>query len=137
MRIEKVDFFRSLLMNNLRELQVAAGKTFQKMKWDDTRFSDPVDRAATELDRSVELIIRGNECIVMQEIKDALVQIEQGEFGVCQTCGETISEKRLLVRPTSRLCIHCKTEEENLMIIRPITHLEDEIKKKSNGSMQY
>jgi DnaK suppressor protein len=130
MRIEKVDFFRSLLMNNYRELQDAAGKTSRKMKWDDTRFSDPVDRASTELDQSVELIIRGNECILMREIKDALVRIERGEFGVCQACGENISEKRLLVRPTSRLCIHCKTEEENL-IIEPDIYPEDEIKRKS------
>ncbi len=113
MMIEKVDFFRSLLIYRLHKLQSAAGKTYNEMKMDETRHSDPVDQSVKERDRSVLLSIKNREQILIREIQDALVRIDWGEFGVCQSCGEQISEKRLKVKPTCRLCISCKAKEEH------------------------
>ena len=46
----------------------------------------------------------------MQEIVDiraALVRIEQGEYGICTSCGEEISKERLEARPASAECVDC------------------------------
>jgi len=48
----------------------------------------------------------------IRDIDAALERIEQGEYGVCQHCGEAIAPRRLEVRPFSRYCIDCKTEIE-------------------------
>ena len=38
---------------------------------------------------------------------------DNGTFGICDSCGRSISEKRLIARPVTTLCIECKTEGEN------------------------
>lgn len=48
----------------------------------------------------------------IQDIDIALDQIEKGEYGICMSCGEEISPRRMEVRPFSRYCIECKTEIE-------------------------
>ena len=48
----------------------------------------------------------------MKKIDSALERIEDGSFGECEDCGEDISMKRLLARPTAQFCISCKEEQE-------------------------
>jgi DnaK suppressor protein len=48
----------------------------------------------------------------IHDINVALEQIEKGEYGICMSCGEEISPRRMAVRPFSRYCIECKTDIE-------------------------
>lgn len=48
----------------------------------------------------------------IQDIDVALEQIAKGEYGICMSCGEEISPRRMEVRPFSRYCIECKTDIE-------------------------
>lgn len=43
----------------------------------------------------------------LQQIKRALEQIEQGDYGTCVRCGEEIPRGRLEIKPESRLCVSC------------------------------
>jgi DnaK suppressor protein len=42
-----------------------------------------------------------------------LERLEEGTFGICESCGEDISEERLKARPVTTLCIDCKKKQEN------------------------
>ena len=42
----------------------------------------------------------------------ALRAIEEGTFGVCQTCGKRIGKSRLRARPYAKNCVSCQTEME-------------------------
>jgi DnaK suppressor protein len=121
MHTNKVEVFRFLLMKQLHELQKAADKTFQELKQDERRYSDPLDRAVKELDRNVELTIRNRERVLIKEIHAAMQRLDQGGFGICETCGEPIAEKRLQAKPTTRLCVHCQASEERAN--RPLPYL--------------
>ncbi len=48
----------------------------------------------------------------IHDIDVALEQIEKGEYGICMSCGEGISPRRMEVRPFSRYCVECKTDIE-------------------------
>lgn len=48
----------------------------------------------------------------IQDINIALEQIDKGEYGICMSCSEEISPRRMEVRPFSRYCIECKTDIE-------------------------
>ena len=48
----------------------------------------------------------------VKRINIALQKIEEGTYGECESCGEMISEKRLLARPVAVLCILCKEKQE-------------------------
>jgi len=46
------------------------------------------------------------------KIDYALAKIESGDYGICEMCGEDISEARLDARPVALFCIDCKTIQE-------------------------
>ena len=50
----------------------------------------------------------------LEELRGALERIDEGSFGVCDSCGEEISVKRLKARPGASLCIRCKQEIEKI-----------------------
>lgn len=112
MEAEKLDYFKNILAEEMRTLISDAGKTVTEMTSDSSNFPDPTDRATQESDRNFELRIRDRERKLINKIKDAIDRIENGDFGVCEECGEEISEARLKVRPVTTLCINCKMEEE-------------------------
>ena len=112
MEAEKLDYYKNILAEEMRTLISDAGKTVTEMTSDSSNFPDPTDRATQESDRNFELRIRDRERKLINKIKDAIDRIENGDFGVCEECGEEISEARLKVRPVTTLCINCKMEEE-------------------------
>ena len=48
----------------------------------------------------------------LQDVQYALLNIEQGEYGWCEHCGESIDLRRLEVKPESRFCIGCQCVTE-------------------------
>lgn len=112
MESAKREYFKNVLMEEMRTLLEEAGKTVSEMTSDNTNFPDPNDRATQESDRNFELRIRDRERRLINKIKEALQRIEDGTFGVCEMCGDDISEARLKARPVTTLCIDCKIEQE-------------------------
>ncbi len=110
---EKLLFFKNLLEERLRVLLEEAGKTASDMRQDSNGdFPDPTDRASLEADRNFLLRIKDRERKLILKLKEALDRIDDGTFGICESCGRPISEKRLMARPVTTLCIECKTEDE-------------------------
>ena len=110
---EKLLFFKDLLEERLRVLLEEAGRTASDMRQDSNGdFPDPTDRASLEADRNFLLRIKDRERKLILKVKEALDRIDDGTFGICESCGRPISEKRLMARPVTTLCIECKTEDE-------------------------
>jgi DnaK suppressor protein len=109
---KKLDYFRNLLDEKLEELLHEANKTVTGMTSQEETYADPTDRAALESDRNFTLRIRDRERKLIGKIKEALERIETGTYGICEVCGEEISEARLKARPVTTLCIECKKREE-------------------------
>ncbi len=112
MEKERLEFFRELLKERLQTLLGEAEKTVNGMTNDKDTFPDPTDRANLETDRNFLLRIRDRERKLILKIKDALARIDDGSFGICEECGDEISEERLKARPVTTLCIACKTKAE-------------------------
>lgn len=112
MEKEKIEYFENLLTKRLEGLLAEAEKTVVDMSDKEESFPDPTDRASLESDRNFLLRIRDRERKLIVKIKEALDRIENGNFGICEVCGEEISEERLRARPVTTLCIDCKTDEE-------------------------
>ena len=109
---KKKQEFKTLLAGRLDDLLNDANKTVSGMTDPVENFPDPTDRASMEAERNFELRIRDRERKLIGKIKDALERIEDGTFGVCDECGEDISEERLKARPVTTLCIDCKKKQE-------------------------
>ena len=114
MKKKDIEYFKEFLTNRLEELLSQADDTVSGMTIPKENFPDPTDRAALEADRNFMLRIRDRESKLIKKIKKALERIENGTFGICETCGEDISLKRLKARPVTSQCIECKSKEEAL-----------------------
>jgi DnaK suppressor protein len=101
------------LTRQLNEALTEAERTVADMTaLEEENFPDPTDRALLESNRNFTLRLRDRERKLVAKIKQAILRIENGTFGVCEGCGGAIEEKRLEARPVTSLCFDCKTEEE-------------------------
>jgi DnaK suppressor protein len=111
---DKMETYKALLTQKINELLSEAGKTVSEMTNGKENYPDPNDRASLEADRNFELRIRDRERKLIMKMQEAIKRIEDGIFGICEVCGGPISEKRLMARPVTTLCIDCKTKQEKL-----------------------
>jgi RNA polymerase-binding protein DksA len=70
------------------------------------------ETATATLDREIDYSLEENSEQVLRAIDHALERIEQGTFGICETCGQPISEERLEAIPYATQCIDCRRKGE-------------------------
>ena len=74
---------------------------------------DFTDQATFESDMDLNIHMKERENKLIFKIKEALERIENGTYGICDICGEAITETRLKARPVTTVCITCKQNQEN------------------------
>jgi DnaK suppressor protein len=108
MRQEKIQHIRSVLVQKMDDLLSVANNAIAKMKNTDGKYADPFDQAAIETNKFVELACRDRERQLILDIKETIMRIDRGLFGICDHCGRTIAVKRLLLAPMSKMCMPCQ-----------------------------
>lgn len=73
---------------------------------------DTYDLASEERDREISFILNDREREKLQAIEEALERIEDGTYGICESCESEIAEARLGALPFTRLCVNCQAERE-------------------------
>ena len=73
---------------------------------------DQADMGATSFERDQELVVVNNEREMLAQIERALARIDDGTYGVCESCGNPIGKMRLMAFPRATLCMTCKQREE-------------------------
>jgi DnaK suppressor protein len=105
--------FKSLLLAKRERIIRKAQQTLSEdMTLDANELPDEMDLASTEYLQSFTFRLRGREKTFLDKIQKALNKIEDGSFGLCESCESPISLKRLEARPETTLCIKCKEEQE-------------------------
>jgi DnaK suppressor protein len=112
MKEKDVKYFKGLLSRWLDELLSHADSTMSGLRESDESLPDPLDRAVFDSERNFTLRIRDRENMLIKKIRRSLEDIEEGVYGICESCGEDISVERLKARPVTRHCIRCKTQIE-------------------------
>ena len=108
-----LDSFKDLLLQWRDDLLYRAGDTVERLQNVGGDFSDPLDMASYDTDRGTVFRIRDRESMLIKKINQSLEDIHNGDYGVCQDCGNIISVARLKARPVTRYCIKCKTKRES------------------------
>lgn len=70
------------------------------------------DMATDNFDREFNLDLASNEQELLNRVDDAIRKIDEGKFGICETCDKPIAQKRLIAVPYAKFCIKCQAEEE-------------------------
>jgi len=115
MQEKDLDYFRQLLDTELKHLFEKAGETvWELMETSFNNESDLLDRASQELSQNHVFRIRSRESRLIKKIRKSLQAIEDGTYGICEDCEEPIAMERLMARPVTSYCIHCKSRREAL-----------------------
>lgn len=73
---------------------------------------DQADMGATSFERDHELSVVNSEREKLLQIERALASLEEGSYGICESCGGPIGKMRLIAFPRATLCMTCKQREE-------------------------
>jgi DnaK suppressor protein len=73
---------------------------------------DTVESAEADIQEELEFALVQMKSETLNKIDDALVRLEQGDFGYCFDCGEEIVEKRLRALPFAVRCKDCEAARE-------------------------
>ena len=74
--------------------------------------NDQADVGSTTFERDHEMSLANNARDMLAQTERALLRIEAGTYGVCESCGEPIGKMRLMAFPRATLCLSCKQREE-------------------------
>src|SRR5512136_2077825 len=112
--VEKMDEMKAILLTMKEETLKEISKAMKSGT--DTPTGEPsgdiYDQASSERDRELDLILGDREREKLRNIDEALLKIEEGEYGICEECEEEIPIGRLKVMPFAHYCVKCKADIE-------------------------
>jgi DnaK suppressor protein len=109
---ERLTEFKKLLTERRAAVVQEAARVANDLPETPDAIPDELDIAAVDADREAMIRIADRDRQLLSQIDEALRRIEDGHYGICGDCGETISERRLMVQPMATQCIDCKTLAE-------------------------
>jgi len=73
---------------------------------------DALDQTQYAAERDLAVSLLNRESQLSRRVLGALTRMEDGSYGVCLTCEEPISVKRLQAVPWAELCLGCQTRAD-------------------------
>jgi RNA polymerase-binding transcription factor len=73
---------------------------------------DDGDWSVVDLSEDISLKQLSTHGETLRKIDEALRKVDEGTYGICEDCGEEISEKRLKILPFAIYCIDCQENRE-------------------------
>lgn len=117
-----LEYFRGKLIQWRSELIRESSETIQNtLQETELQQPDLADRASAETDHALELRTRDRERKLISKINEALIRIDDGEYGFCEETGEPIGVARLEARPVATLSLEAQERHEKM----ERTHRED------------
>ncbi len=105
--------FKKILLEERQRVLNAATKTLDEIQISSDDLPDETDQAVSELTQNLSLSLRDRERSSLLAINAALQRIDEGTFGICESCEDPIEAKRLEVRPMCTMCFVCQEEREH------------------------
>jgi DnaK suppressor protein len=75
--------------------------------------ADPLDLIRSGIDRDIVVTQLNQQARTIYDVRSALTKIEEGAYGLCEQCEESISSKRLDAVPWARRCAACQSNAES------------------------
>ena len=73
---------------------------------------DQADAGAKTYEREQEISLANNAREMLEQSEHALERLDDGTYGICESCGNAIGKLRLQAAPRATLCMPCKMKQE-------------------------
>lgn len=92
---------RERLVEELGELE----ETSDLGQWKEELGADLADAGFAIVEREQAATLASNAKAILRQIDDALAAMEDGTYGICETCRQPIGSARLEVIPYATMCV--------------------------------
>ena len=102
------------------------------------RSADEMDQSGLSAEREFAILGLNRRSDVLRNIQAALRRIEDGTFGTCTNCEETIGRHRLVAVPWTPFCIRCQeaVDRGDIRIIDLLTSLTSTLREVRRSAMR-
>ena len=83
-----------------------------------TQVKDDEERSMEDFVLGMDFALMEMESETLRKIDEALLRLEEGTYGACSECDESISEMRLKALPFAILCRDCQEQAEESLAAR-------------------
>jgi DnaK suppressor protein len=110
---QRLEKFKQRLVAKRKELvSEVRGSNVGSLETNADGIQDIADQASSAYTKEFLLSIGDAERRMLRQVDEALDKIRQDTYGLCESCGEMINERRLEALPFARLCVKCQEKEE-------------------------
>ncbi len=113
MNATDLTFFKVFLLDQKSSILNKSTEFKYEQSAERTHIPDEAEAASHDLTTSLSIHLHERDRMVLFQIDRALGKLEDGTYGECEACGETIGVGRLKASPFATLCIACKEEQED------------------------
>src|SRR5467141_378011 len=109
---------KDMLEGRQREIQAEVQGRMRDVRAENTwggklnEVLDAVESSEADIQEDIEFALIQMKSETLNKVNDALVRLEQGDYGNCFDCGEEIAEKRLRALPFAVRCKDCEEARE-------------------------
>ena len=112
---KELEEFRQIILNKrvqiLKDISESKERAEEMMNTDSTNAiysSHMADAGSDQQEREKAYYWLSRENNFLQYLNRALAMIDDGTFGICNTCGDKIDKERLMEVPHTTQCFQCK-----------------------------
>jgi DnaK suppressor protein len=74
--------------------------------------ADPFDQIQASVERDLLVGLLNREAKLRDDLRHAFDLMQDGTYGLCEDCGETIAPARLRAIPWARCCVQCQESRD-------------------------
>jgi DnaK suppressor protein len=102
---DEINAFRTILESRRIELE---SRNHSRVALAIERSPDELDRIQDTQERELAIGALDRNSTFLREVREALVRIDAGTFGICVDCEESINPRRMAAIPWASSCIACQ-----------------------------
>ncbi len=114
MRAKEKKRFRNKLLEKRADLVSVVQKTedYGRQVDSEAEGMDLADKASSSYTKEFMFSKSDGDRQLLQKVVDALLRLDEGDFGKCMNCEEEVERKRLEAVPWSPFCLSCQAKAE-------------------------
>ena len=124
---EQIKQFREMLLEErakfageIRSIAQDASRNQREASGDLSAYTvHMADMSSDTYERELAMNLASTEQVVLYQIDEALKRMDEGTYGMCQSCNKPIALSRLKAVPYTSLCIDCQRDKEQKTKGRP------------------
>lgn len=109
---DNVAALRRRLEADLKRLQLEVGQIAGDCVEQIGYANHMAEGASDAFEQARSLTLRGHLESLLLDVHEALRRLDEGTYGICQSCGQAIDKARLEALPCAALCLQCQVRAE-------------------------